>query len=380
MNILETRIKDRFPNEDITVLNYTIMKEPATVRCNICGSEYTLKKAENFVRADKKCICRKCVNNHSGGRLDLSDFQEKINKKYINEKLKLLSYTLSHESCDVQCLKCGNIYHFATAGQLLDPDKHRVCSYCFPNKREQMQNTIQKFQVFIQNNVDFELIDVLDNQIHSNTLIHCKCKKCGLINAKTIYDYLRGRGCSCEGNNVMLTQEQYQAELGEEYTLLSEYKGREHSVKIRHNLCGFCYDTNARHYTCPKCSGSKGEKTIAFLLEQQGISYYREKQEDINGHKLRFDFYIPTIDTYIEFQGEQHYKAKAYFGGEAGLQKQQAYDEYKIQWCQENNHKLLTINYNDNIQNKLQEYLLKFNDYPVKEYIQADGSGNNPKE
>lgn len=379
MNILEKRLKERFPNEDLIVLNYTIMKEPATIKCNNCGSEYTLAKAENFIRKDKKCVCRKCINNHSGGRLTLADFQEKLNKKYPKEHLQALNYTLKNEPCNIKCLTCGNIYHFMNAESVCAPEKQRLCSYCFPNKREQMANTINKFKSFIQNNKDFILLDDLDSmRIQSSTLIRCQCKKCGKINEKTIYDYLKGRGCSCEGNNVLLTKEQYQEELGEEYTLLSEYKGKEHSVKIRHNLCGFCYNTNARHYTCPKCSGSKGEKSIAFLLEQRNIAFYREKIEQIENHKLRFDFYIPKYDIYIEYQGEQHFKSIAYFGGDATLQKQKQYDEYKRQWCKQNNHNLLEITFNDNIQNKLDEYLLKFNDYPAKEYTQVSGSGNNP--
>jgi len=379
LNILEERIKEKFPDEDILILNYTLMKSPATVKCNVCNTEYTLARAENFIRKEKRCICKKCVNNHSGGRLDLSDFQKKIDKRYPKEHLRALNYTLKNKPCDIQCLTCGNTYHFMNAESAYASGKQRLCSYCFPNKREQMLKSVNRFKEFIQNSKNFVLLDDLDSmRIQARTLVACQCKKCGAVNKKTIYDYLRGKGCSCEGNNVLLTEEQYQIELGEEYTLLSEYKGWNHSVKIRHNLCGFCYDVNARHYTCPKCSGSKGEKAIAFYLEQQDIPYYREKIEEIENHKLRFDFYLPKYDVYIEFQGEQHFKSVPYFGGDSTLQKQQRYDEYKKQWCKKNNHNLLLINFNENIQDKLENYLLKFNDYPGREYTQGSGSGNGP--
>jgi hypothetical protein len=57
-----------------------------------------------------------------------------------------------------------------------------------------------------------------------------------------------------------MTAEEYQKKLGIGYSLMSEYKGLDHSVLIKHELCGFTYKTSARHVSCPKCKGSNGEK------------------------------------------------------------------------------------------------------------------------
>lgn len=380
MNNLQKRINEMFPNENLEVLEYSIMKNPASVRCLKCNSIYTLKKAENFVRKGKKCICTRCVNNRSGGRLTLKDFQEKLNNKYPNENIKALKYTLKDKPATVKCLKCGNTYTLENAESFFNKDKKRVCSHCFPNKREAMKNTINNFKSFIQESKDFDLIteDLFD--VKSHTLIECRCLRCGKINKKTIYDYLRGRRCSCIGNNILISQEDFQKELGEEYTCLSKYKGREHKVLIRHNLCGFIYNGNGRHYYCPKCQGSKGEKTISFLLDSKKVYYEREKTVNIKNHKLRFDFFLPDYNCFIEFNGEQHYKSIPYFGGDEGLKKQQLYDKYKRDYCKDNNINLLIIDYNDDIQSKLFNYLLKFNDYPEREYTQVSGSGNYPIE
>lgn len=110
MNNLESKIKTMFPNENIEVIQYLTMREPAIVKCKNCNTVYSLKRAENFVRTGKKCICKKCINNGSGGRLTLQDFQEKLNKKFPNEKLKAIKYTLRNEEAIVKCLTCGNIY------------------------------------------------------------------------------------------------------------------------------------------------------------------------------------------------------------------------------------------------------------------------------
>lgn len=366
-NILQKRINEKFQNENIEVLDYSTMKTSATVKCLKCGNIYTLKRAENFIRKNKVCICTHCINNGSGGRLTLKDFQEKLNIKYPNENLKALKYTLKDKPATVKCLKCGNIYTLENAESFFNKDKKRVCSHCFANKREAMERSINKFKDYISKDNKFELVDYDLSKIKSNTLIKCKCLKCGKINEKNIYDYLKGRGCSCLGNNVILTQEDFQKELGEEYTCLSKYKGREHKVLIKHNLCGFCYNGTGRNYYCPKCQGSKGEKTISFLLDNKGIKYEREKIVEIKNHKLRFDFYLPHYNCFIEFNGEQHYKPIPYFGGEKKFEKQKIYDDYKREYCYCNNIDLLIIKFDEDIEKKLFNFLLKFNDYPEKE-------------
>jgi protein-arginine kinase activator protein McsA len=45
--------------------------------------------------------------------------------------------------------------------------------------------------------------------------------------------------------------------------------------------------------------------------------------------QLPFDFYLPNLNTCIEYDGEQHYKPISTFGGEEGLRKQQLRDKIK---------------------------------------------------
>ncbi len=358
MNILQERINSCFPDEKIEVLEYTIMKEPAKVKCLNCNNEYQMSKAENFVRKGKKCICKKCVNNGSGGRLNVNSFQKKIDEKYPNEKLQVLNYTLKNEPCSIKCLTCGNIITLNNAESFMLKNKKKVCNICFPNKKDLIDITKQKFLEYLKDK-PFKLItDIQSNSIQSVSLIECECLNCGKISSRRMSDYLRDRGCPYCANNQLLIKEEYQNLLGEEYTILGEYKGKEHPVLLRHNLCGFCYTRNARHYTCPKCSGSKGEKSIAFWLEQNNIKYEREYRVNIQGHILRFDFYIPNKDIFIEYQGEQHFKPVEKFGGEKTFQRQCEYDKLKKDWLSEKNKICYFINYNENIQDKLKEYFL----------------------
>jgi hypothetical protein len=111
---------------------------------------------------------------------------------------------------------------------------------------------------------------------------------------------------------------------------------------------------------CPKCKLSKGEKLISNFLEKISIDYEIQKKFDDCKLKdpLRFDFYLPKYNICIEYNGEQHYKAFDFFGGEKTLEYNQLRDDIKLKYCSENNIKLVLIKYDENIEEKL-NFLLK---------------------
>ena len=361
MNLLEKRIKEKYPKEDIVVIQYTKMIDPATVKCKRCGSEYTLTHAENFLRKNKKCVCKRCINNGSGGRLTLEGFRKKIDKKYPEEKIRVLSYSLRKKPCTIQCLSCGQIITLDNASSFLSPDKKYICHRCHKNKQDEMNKSISAFYEWMNKQQNFDFCFSLPKDIHSKTLILSKCKQCGHINKKNIYDYMRGRKCPKCTNNIKKTKEEYQAEIGDEYTVLT-YNGMGHRSKFKHNLCGFIYSAPTRYYLCPRCKGSKGEQAIRHFLLRSGIPFEEQKKISLQGLIFIMDFYLPSKDMYIEYNGEQHYHPVDFFGGEESFKKQQERDEIKRKSL---TNKLLEISYLDykNINEILTQ---KFIDYPFE--------------
>lgn len=99
---------------------------------------------------------------------------------------------------------------------------------------------------------------------------------------------------------------------------------------------------------CPKCNESKGEKLITEILDNNGISYIRQyKYADCRGKykALPFDFYIPSINTLIEYDGEHHYKPVKYFGGDKAFHLRISYDNIKTEYCKTNNIPLVRVSY-----------------------------------
>lgn len=106
---------------------------------------------------------------------------------------------------------------------------------------------------------------------------------------------------------------------------------------------------------CPKCKNSKGENYITSFLKINSILFECEfKFYDCkNINCLPFDFYLPELNTCIEYDGEQHYIPKKRFGGVKGLNKIQKRDKIKTEYCKKNNIRLLRIRYDENIEDRL---------------------------
>ena len=59
----------------------------------------------------------------------------------------------------------------------------------------------------------------------------------------------------------------------------------------------------------------------------------------------------------IEYQGVQHFEPIAFFGGKESFSTRTANDRIKKEYCNANKIRLFYINYNDNIQEKLDKLI-----------------------
>lgn len=112
---------------------------------------------------------------------------------------------------------------------------------------------------------------------------------------------------------------------------------------------------------CPFCKESKGEKEIRNYLINLNISFKSQKKYSdckyIN--ELPFDFYLPDYNTCIEYNGVQHYEYRKFFHRtKESFYIQQLKDKIKFNYCKDNDIKLIVIKYNENIVNKLNEFII----------------------
>ena len=100
---------------------------------------------------------------------------------------------------------------------------------------------------------------------------------------------------------------------------------------------------------CPECDGggeSVGERNVRRYLQSKGIKFeqeYRIEDKKYFDTFARVDFYLPDLNTMIEFQGEQHYKIanKAITHGSRKWQSQKKRDNHLRRYAADHNVRLI---------------------------------------
>jgi len=184
------------------------------------------------------------------------------------------------------------------------------------------------------------------------------------------HTHIKSYGCPICGKQTINNHKQFTTESFIEK--VSHIKGISFEKTIyisrRENVIITCdihgdYETKAemllKGCSCPKCKSSKGEDIIEEILIMEKVNYIKQMTfpNCIYISRLKFDFYIPTLNLCIEFDGEQHFKSVEYWGGQKGLEKRQNSDKIKTEFCQNNNINLLRISYLENIKEKLSIFI-----------------------
>lgn len=328
----QIKVNEKYPDESLTVLSYGGArgdKGDTKIKCETCGKVYTYKTGGNVLRKSKKILCRECVMKI----VKKKRFEQSLRDIYKNDDLEVVSFVSREKPCVIRCNKCGTEVSFQKGQNALKRNKY-FCHTCYPLKYDILQARLRIFKEFIEGDSRWNLITDLNTVTSAQDEIACECTVCGNITTKTMYDYERGRGCLyCSGTNIKSTKD-FEKELDDGYTLLSEYKNANQKVVLKHD-CGFIYKVTPHNYLsgkrCPQCARkhSKGEVAIKRFLDNNDIPYQQEYPIAVDEHNLRFDFYLPLQDVFIEYQGEQHYHPIEFFGGRERFIKQKEYDDIK---------------------------------------------------
>ncbi len=224
-------------------------------------------------------------------------------------------------------------------------------------KKLTQEEFVQKANQTHNNKYDYSLV----NYINSRTKVKIICPKHGIFE-QTPDVHMRGQGCpKCKYEVVYnrATKQEFTEKAIEihnnkyDYSLV-DYKNNRTKVKIVCPLHGIFEQTPDVHLNkggagCPKCRSSKGENKIRNFLESSHILFEEQKRFKECKYKntLPFDFYIPSKNLLIEYQGEQHYKAKQCFGGLDEFNKVKERDKIKREFANKNNFNFLEISYKD---------------------------------
>ena len=216
---------------------------------------------------------------------------------------------------------------------------------------------IEKANLVHNNKYDYSLV----NYINNKTKVKIICKKHGVFEQLPNSHTIQKCGCPKCANEETAIKQTFTSEKfieeskkihGNKYDYsLVDYKNARTKVKIickKHGMfeqIAYCHQQGAG---CPVCNYSKGEERIQNYLIDNNIKFEPQKKYNdlIDNSYLSYDFYIPSKNLLIEFNGMQHYEWEQYFQPTyRDFLVQKHHDWLKRKYAKDNNINLLTIPY-----------------------------------
>jgi predicted nucleic acid-binding Zn-ribbon protein len=280
--------------------------------------------------------------NFSKNGIKLTNEQFEIKLKLINLE-KVDEYVNSRTSIRYKCTLCGRI-HTKKPKEI-----NKLICQCVDKPKS------------------FQDGNVICLEVYKNvrTKIKFQCLKCNYIYTSTPRTQKNSiHGCpSCSGKKF--SEEKYKSLLPVNIILDDVYDG---CLKKTKHICTDCnksWITKPNYIIhgkcgCPHCPSSKGEKEIIRVLDRLEIKYKHIKPVKINDKTYLFDFHLEDLNSFIEFDGQQHFKAIDYFGGEKQYKIILKNDNIKNTYCSGNNIKLLRIPYDkyNDIENLIINFII----------------------
>ena len=177
--------------------------------------------------------------------------------------------------------------------------------------------------------------------------------------------------CQCECGNIVeisgtnLRQGQQSCGCGQIKNRIGNKYGKLTVIKQKPNNMWECqcncgntvtifgkYLDNGHVQSCG-CIKSAGETKIKSILNELNIYFETQKSfetcrfEDTKA-LAKFDFYLPEYNCLIEYDGEQHFLSRqSGWSNDIQLAYTKSHDNFKNQWCYQNNIRLIRIPYTD---------------------------------
>ena len=341
---------------DYSEVDYKNQYTPVKIICPIHGP---FMQTANHLRGSG---CKKCGQNRSSEKQTKSgvDFMNKVKEVHGDKyDFSKTNYTKALNKVLVTCPKHGDFQLRAN-----DLSRGRGCPKCAQENTGKANSLTQDEFIHRSNLVHdnkYDYSKVQYNGVHNKVKIICPIHGEFL---QAPHQHMVGSGCKqCGFESISQSKlsntenfiESAKIVHGDKYDYSQvEYKINTVPVKIVCSIHGEFMQSPAAHLKgqgCPICQESTGEKLVTAILEKQEVNFIKQhkfvdctnKKEGRFCRKLSFDFYIPELNTCIEYDGRQHFEPIIGLGGEEAFKNQKIRDKIKNQYCEENGIKLIRI-------------------------------------
>lgn len=254
-------------------------------------------------------------------------------------------YTGSLNNITVRCKRCNQLLkikakNFSRAKEPCPCSNSHHIQY----SQEEWKKEANKIH---EGKYDYSLVEYKNAKLKVKII----CKKCNSVFEQLADNHLRGHGCPfCKTEKI---SDKLRKEIKDtETAYILEYTNARTKAKLLckiHNKVFFqrIPDLIKRGPTCEECSRkSKGEEEISLYLKKKKIEFKREEKfADLKDKDyLAYDFYIPSRNLLIEFNGKQHYNYIPFFHKSPHeFHRQLHHDWLKRRYAKKNGITLLVI-------------------------------------
>jgi very-short-patch-repair endonuclease len=258
-----------------------------------------------------------------------------------------MDYTNSKTKIEILCSKHGSFFQA--------PESHwklrQGCPVCAGNLPLGLERFIQKASEVHTQTYTYQNVTYLNN----STKVEITCQAHGNFWQRPL-DHLNGNGCP-RCNSPEVDTQVFVIKAREihgnryDYTRTAYIRSAD-KLTIGCKVHGDFQMLPGNHITskqgCPRCKASKGELEVLAFLEREGLEFQTQAKfagcrNPKTNRKLRLDFYIPSLNLAIEFDGKQHREACDRFGGSEELLQIQYRDSVKTKFCEKAGIHLLRI-------------------------------------
>lgn len=300
---------------------------------------------------------------------------DKCNKLYDNkyDYSKVGTYHNVGTRVEIICPNHGSFQQ----SLFIHSDSRVGCPKCArENDKYTLEEFITKAREVHGDNYDYS--KVVYTFIHDKVLI--TCPKHGDFEQRA-GSHLAGYRCvKCAVEGTRLSTDVFIANArevhGDRYDYSKVvYQGNKQKVEIICPKHGSFFQKPNAHISakagCRFCLESRGEMGVQKCLDKYGINYIREYK--IKPYLYRYDFYLPDLNIFIEYNGIQHYKPVETFGGEEAFLKVVENDKTKKMIVNYNDGHLIVIKYTSSSYASIEKELIRCFKKAYKFWLILDG-------
>lgn len=347
-------LADLFPNIE-HIGEYLGVRKKTKYKCKVCGNVWD-STPDNLKITKYGCpVCAR--KNITAAQTHTNEWFVSMMKE-LHPMIELLEpYGGLKKKVKSRCLVDGHVWDLSPGHSLYGG---KGCPKCGGSMKLTNEDFVQRLAI------EHPQLTALSEYQNDSTKVKMCCNVCNNEWEASPSHLHNGKGCpKCaierNGRKLAKPKERFIEEMKDidpNISIIGDYRNCKTNITCKCNKCGRIWSATPTNLLkgkgCPSCAQSIGERRISSWLKAHNIEFSQEHRFDDCCYQrpLPFDFYVPSLNTCIEYDGQQHYYPVC-FGGQAQDDAEkyfelcQTRDSIKNDYCKKNHINLLRIPYWD---------------------------------